>query len=241
MSGDDAEADVSLYGVSQKTSPEDRKAKLLAAKAEYKAQKALYRSEKQFKRQRSNTADMYAYFPHLPCMEGLPADLFSSSDAAARVASANVAAYSAPGPEALDDPLLISQGRGQFPSLEMVSVPRRHHTISGGTIRGSRHNRDASGSTNQTATVEVRRARVVRKLSDVRRFSPYPFYSGSSNFPFQMGFEGAKVQNRVSVHIPDGQNLEENSEDAIVANVVDELLENEGGDADETPSTPRAN
>jgi len=196
-----------LYGVSQKTSPEERKTKLLAAKAEYKAQKALYRSEKQAKqmeRQRSDTADIDA------------------ADATARVASANVAAYSAPGPEARDDGLLISQGRGQFPSLEMFSVPRRHHTISGGTIHGSRHGRNASGSTNQTATVEVRRARVVRKLSD-------------------MGFEGAKVENRVSVHIPDGQNLEENSEDAIVANVVDDLLQNEGDGADETPSTPRAN
>lgn len=56
-----------------------------------------------------------------------------------------------------------------------------------------------------------------------------------------MGFEGAKVENRVSVHIPDGQNIEENSEDAIVTNVVEELLQSEGGDVNETPSTPRAN
>jgi len=104
----------------------------------------------------------------------------------------------------------------------MVSVPRRHHTISGATVRGSRHGRDASGSTNQTATVEVRRARVVRKLSD-------------------MGFDGAKVENRVSVHIPDGQTMEEKSEDAIVANVVHEILDSEGNGANESPTTPRAN
>ena len=55
-----------------------------------------------------------------------------------------------------------------------------------------------------------------------------------------MGFEGAKVENRVSVHIPDGQTVEEKSEDAIVANVVDELLQPEGDDANESPSTPRA-
>lgn len=56
-----------------------------------------------------------------------------------------------------------------------------------------------------------------------------------------MGFEGAKVENRVSIHIPDGQTMEERSEDAIVANVVDELLQSEGGGANESPSTPRAN
>jgi hypothetical protein len=171
---------------------------------------------------------------------GRAADLSPSSDvaeAAARAASTNVDVNSAAGPEAQIGALLISHGRGQFPSLEMVSVPRRHHTISGGTIRGSRHGRDASGSTNQTATVEVRRARVVRKLSDVRRFAPY-FHPGNSVSPFQMGFEGAKVENRVSVHIPDGQTLEESSEDAIVANVVDELLQSEGDNTSETPSTP---
>jgi len=206
-SADDLEADVSLYGLSQKISPEERKARLLAAKAEYKAQKSLYRAEKQAKRverQRSNTAD---------------ADV---AEAAVNVASINVDVNSAAGPQTQDDALLISQGRGQFPSLEMVSVPRRHHTISGGTIRGPRHGRDASGSTNHTATIEVRRARVVRKLSD-------------------MGFEGAKVANRVSVHIPDDQTHEENSEDAIVANVVDDLLQSEGAGASETPTTPRPN
>jgi hypothetical protein len=56
-----------------------------------------------------------------------------------------------------------------------------------------------------------------------------------------MGFEGTKVANRVSVHIPDGQNLEEKSEDSIVANVVDELLQSEGDGTNESPSTPRAN
>ena len=40
-----------------------------------------------------------------------------------------------------------------------------------------------------------------------------------------MGSDGAKVENRVSVHIFDGQTLEEKSEDAIVANVVDKLLQ----------------
>lgn len=52
-----------------------------------------------------------------------------------------------------------------------------------------------------------------------------------------MGFQGAKVENRVSVHIPDGQTHEENSEDAIVANVVDELLQSEGDGVNETPAT----
>jgi len=56
-----------------------------------------------------------------------------------------------------------------------------------------------------------------------------------------MGFEGAKVENRVSVHIPDGQTPEEKSEDAIVANVVEDLLQSDGDDTNETPSTPRAN
>lgn len=243
-SGEDAEADVSLYGVSQKISPEDRKARLLAAKAEYKAQKAMYRAEKRAKRTdkpRSSSADAYANFLHLPCSDEPSAELSPSSDvagAAARVASTDLDVNPAAGPA---EAQIISHGRGQFPSLEMVSVPRRHNTVSGGTIRGSRHGRNASGSTNQTATVEVRRARVVRKLSDVRRFSPYPFHPGNSVSPFQMGFEGAKVENRVSVHIPDGQALEENSEDAIVTNVVEELLQSEGDGVDETPSTPRAN
>ncbi|KAF9654206.1 hypothetical protein BDM02DRAFT_19482 [Thelephora ganbajun] len=204
---DDAEADISLYGISQKISPEERKARLLAAKAEYKAQKTLYRAEKQAKRmerQRSSTADLDA------------------AEAAAKVASVNVDINAAAGPASQTDALLISQGRGLFPSLEMVSVPRRHNTISGGTIRGSRHDRDASGSTDQTATIEVRRARVVRKLSD-------------------MGFEGSKVENRVSVHIPDVQTLEEKGEDAIVAKVVEDLLQPEGGDANKIPNTPGAN
>lgn len=56
-----------------------------------------------------------------------------------------------------------------------------------------------------------------------------------------MGFEGAKVEDRVSVHIPEGQTVEEKSEDAIVTNVVDELLRSEGDGANESPSTPRAN
>lgn len=56
-----------------------------------------------------------------------------------------------------------------------------------------------------------------------------------------MGFEGARVENRVSVHIPDGQSLEEKGEDAIVADVVDELLESEGNGTSESPTTPRAN
>ena len=244
---DDLEADVSLYGLSQKISPEERKARLLAAKAEYKAQKSLYRAEKQAKRterQRSNTADAYVNSLRFPCLGERPTDLLSSSDvadAATNVASINADVNSAAGPETQNDALLISQGRGQFPSLEMVSVPRRHHTISGGTIRGPRHGRDASGSTNHTATIEVRRARVVRKLSDVCRFAPYDFHPGNNRSPFQMGFDGAKVENRVSVHIPDGQALEENSEDAIVANVVDELLQSEGAGASETPSTSGPN
>lgn len=189
-SAEDAEADVSLYGVSQKVSPEGRKAKLLAAKAEYKAQKALYRAErqsKQIEKQKSSTADAYVNSLYLPCRGEPLADLSCSSDvaeAAARVASMAVDLNSAAGPANQNESLLISQGRGQFPSLEMVSVPRRHHTISGGTVRGSRHGRDASGSTNQTATVEVRRARVVRKLSDVRRWAPYSFRPGSSPHPF---------------------------------------------------------
>lgn len=242
-SADDAEADVSMYGVSQKVSPEERKAKLLAAKAEYKAQKAMYRAEKQAKqteRQRSNTADTCV---ELTCLDEPPADLSPFSDvaeAAARVASNNDV-NSPARPDAQINAHLISHGRGQFPSLEMVSVPRRHHTISGGTIRGSRHGRNASGSTNQTATVEVRRARVVRKLSDVRRFTPYPFHLGNLVSPFQMGFGDTDIANRVSVHIPDDQSLEENSEDAIVANVVEELLQTEGNGTNETPSTPRAN
>ena len=56
-----------------------------------------------------------------------------------------------------------------------------------------------------------------------------------------MGFDGAKVQNRVSVHIPDGQTLEDNNEDDIVANVVDDLLQPEGDGPNEVPGTPRAN
>lgn len=182
-SPEDAEADVSMYGINQKMSPEERKAKLLAAKAEYKAQKAMYRAERQAKRmkkQRSKTADVYVNLLPLMCLDETLADLSPSSDVAetaARIASINVQANSSPGPANQADPLLISQGRGQFPSLEMVSVPRRHHTISGVPTRGSRHGRgDPSGSTNQTATVEVRRARVVRKLSDVRRWAPYSFH-----------------------------------------------------------------
>lgn len=68
-----------------------------------------------------------------------------------------------------------------------------------------------------------------------------PFILETHCSPFQMGFEGTKVANRVSVHIPDGQNLEEKSEDSIVANVVDELLQSEGDGTNESPSTPRAN
>lgn len=67
-SADDAEADVSLYGVNQKMSPEERKAKLLAAKSEYKAQKAMYRAERQAKRmkkQRSKAVDVCVNFPKL--------------------------------------------------------------------------------------------------------------------------------------------------------------------------------
>ena len=243
---DDVDVDVSLYGVNQKMSPEERKAKLLAAKAEYKVQKAMYRAERQAKRvkkQRSKTTDVYANFHPLLRLDEPSADLSFSSDvgeAAARVATMNVDVNSSAGPAAQPEPLLISQGRGQFPSLEMVSVPRRHHTISGATVRGFR-GRDASGSTNQTATIEVRRARIVRKLSDVRRWAPYSFHPGNLPLLFQMGFEGAKVENRVSVHIPDGQTTEEKSEDAIVANVVDELLQSEGDGANESPSTPRAN
>ena len=33
-------------------------------------------------------------------------------------------------------------------------------------------------------TVEVRRARIVRKLFDVRRFTPYTFHPGNLFFPF---------------------------------------------------------
>jgi hypothetical protein len=54
-----------------------------------------------------------------------------------------------------------------------------------------------------------------------------------------MGFVGAKVENRVSVHIPDGQTLEDRSEDAIVTNVVDELLRPDGDGTSESPSTSR--
>ena len=246
-SADDAEADVSMYGVNQKMSPGEMKAKLLAAKAEYKALKAGYRAEKnaqQMNRHRSKTADVYVNFLPFLHFDEPPADLYSSSEvaeAAAKVESMNVDATPSAGPANQSDPLLISQGRGQFPSLEMVSVPRRHHTISGGTLRGSRHVRDASGSTNPTATVEVRRARLVRKLSDVRLLAPYSFHTGDSPFSFQMGFEGAKVENRVSIHIPEDQTVEERSEDAIVANVVDELLRSEGDVPNESPTTPRAN
>jgi hypothetical protein len=130
-----------LYGVAQKASPEERKAKLLAAKAEYKAQKAMYRAERREKlveKQKSNRADTYVNPLRLPSFGETRADFSHPSDvaeAAARVASVNVDVNSA-GPADQNDPLIISQGRGQFPSLEMVSVPRRHHTISGGTTRG---------------------------------------------------------------------------------------------------------
>jgi hypothetical protein len=69
-----------LYGLSQKISPEERKARLLAAKSKYKAQKAMYRAEKQAKRmemQRSNTADAYVTFLHLPCLDEQTTDLSS--------------------------------------------------------------------------------------------------------------------------------------------------------------------
>lgn len=233
-----------MYGVNQKVSPDERKERLLAAKAEYKAQKSMYRAEKQAKRmekQRSNTVDGYVNYLHLSCLgEWLadPSPSGSVAEATGNIPSMSVDINSPTDPATQSDSLLISQGRGQFPSLEMVSVPRRHHTIGGGMTRGSRHGRNASGSTNQTATIEVRRARVVRKLSDVRHL-PLTFSVLENHcFPFQMGFDGAKVENRVSVHIPDGQTHEDKSEDAIVANVVDELL---GDGANETPTTPRAN
>lgn len=54
---------------------------------------------------------------------------------------------------------LISHGRGQFPPLELFSIPRRQ--VSGG--RG-RHQRQPSNSTTNT---ETSKARVTRRLSDV--------------------------------------------------------------------------
>ena len=62
---DDVDDDVSLDGVNQKMSPEESKAKLLFAKAEYKAQKAMDHAERQAKRvkkQRPKTTDGYANF-----------------------------------------------------------------------------------------------------------------------------------------------------------------------------------
>ena len=159
---DDAEADVSMYGVSQDISLEERKAKFLAAKAEYKAQKALYLTERRAKRtgeRKSNTVGVCVGSFHVLRLGEQSTDLSSLSDvtkAATRVASVDFDVNSPADLANQSDPLLISQGRGQFPSLETVNVPCRHHTMSGGTIH-SPYGRDSPGPTNRTTTVEVRR------------------------------------------------------------------------------------
>jgi len=94
---------------------------------------------------------------------------------------------------------LISHGRGQFPPLELFSIPRRQPSQNAG--RG-RHQRQASASTSNT---ETSRARITRRLSD-------------------MGFNDPSIERRVGMHVPGDEIRGQAAEDTIINNVVEELL-----------------
>lgn len=95
---------------------------------------------------------------------------------------------------------VISNARGPYPQIEMVSVPRRHNTYSGPSTR-----RNFSGPEG----VEVRSMqRVTRRLAD-------------------MGFtENAypSLPSKIKTQIPTGGIINKDSEDDIVTTLLEELL-----------------
>jgi Wiskott-Aldrich syndrome protein len=150
-----------------------------AAKARYKAEKERYRREREERKKRqqnvSDETDNDA--------GKVPMEAHESSTGVSR---------------AREEPMshLVSNARGSFPQLEMVSVPRRHHTYSG-------PQRPLPGF-----PIDRTSQRVSRRLADMGfTENAYP------TLP-------AKIRDQ----IPQNGNLSKDAEDDVVTTLLEDLL-----------------
>lgn len=159
-------------------SPQELRASVEAAKAQYKAEKAKYRKEREERKQQRQ-------------MEKQKSG--SGSDSAFKKSSHP---RDEQGPHLYRaTTTLVSNARGPFPRLEMVSIPpRRHHTIVGG-----------SGWSSEDARSY---ARIIRKLADMG-------FTEASHPALP-----AKVKSRLS----NGITMTKSEEDDIITAIMEELL-----------------
>ncbi|KAG2022930.1 hypothetical protein CC2G_000643 [Coprinopsis cinerea AmutBmut pab1-1] len=131
-----------------KPSPQELRASLEAAKAQYKAEKARYRRERDERKrqheQRKASGSGSEAPPRPPPMRASTSKDSESSPSGQRPERSTT--------------LLVSNARGPFPQLEMVSMsPRRHRSLNTGRANEDPYNQSYN--------------RIVRKLADV---SPFP-------------------------------------------------------------------
>ncbi|CCM03124.1 uncharacterized protein FIBRA_05245 [Fibroporia radiculosa] len=180
-------AEISMYGITQspKESPEKMKESLQTAKELYKAEKEKYRRERVERRKNKERwlnvsgegAQISTSDDDHPSAAGQRQEVVGSSEPATQI---------------------ISAARGQFPQLEMYSIPiRRHHTM-----HGTGYHRTAGPSF--APAVEA----ITRRLGD-------------------MGFTTElypSIPAQVNARIPRDGELSKDAEDAIVMEVLEILL-----------------
>lgn len=254
---DDAEAEVTMFAAapSPERSPQAAKANLLAAKEKYKSEKEKYRKdreERRRERQRKLNLSGSRYVPYPPSPnkecdsnEDPFSDMDVDSDGSERKDGEPLTEgegdLSGVSGASETEPIVISNARGPYPRLEMVSVqpPRRSHTIHGTGQRAPfTRQTPASASAPAPASPPVASGstinhvqNVISRLDDVR-FLPLPLVlmnSGSRDDSLlQMGFSTSKypalsdkVKKRVDNHTGD---LSKTAEDGIVTDMLEELL-----------------
>ncbi|KAA1467972.1 hypothetical protein DENSPDRAFT_833147, partial [Dentipellis sp. KUC8613] len=215
--------EVSYYGASPRSRPRasELRASLEVAKEHYKAEKDRYRREREFRRklreQRQKESTDSA------TVSGVDPFKAATSEATERPADANRQVPVQPPPRASGTTTppsqIISNARGNFPQLEMFSLPRsprspRKQNASGGT------NRDHT-SENQTRQTE--RQDSMKDL--VGRLGDMGFTE--SAFP--------SLPKMVDSRLPsDGKRLSKAEEEDVVNYIVDKLLT-----SDEQAKSPR--
>jgi len=158
-----------------KPTSQELRAQVELAKYNYKAEKERYRKERDERRkERDRTHEKLI-------TEGVDQDLKRPEDGAPASTTQ-----------------IISNARGPYPQLEMVSVPRRHHTYSG----PSRRNASTDGA----------EGRAMQRIS--RRLAEMGFTENA--YP--------SIPAKIKKQMPPGGLISKDNEDDIVTTLLEELL-----------------
>ncbi|KAF8846051.1 hypothetical protein BDN67DRAFT_976895 [Paxillus ammoniavirescens] len=200
--------------------PEELRADVERAKADYKARKERYRQAKAIRKvaeQRHRGQESSSASPNIsrqtsddPAPPGTGPinnvgtssnDLFPSP--VPEPTATELTTPVPPVPVTVPEFHIVSNARGPYPQLEMFSVPRRSHTL-GNVHRGHGHHENKD---NRALN------RIMRKLSDMGfTEGTYPNLSG-------------KVMDQLLVHPP----ITKDAEDDIVTTMIEELIPTTGG------------